>query len=289
LRGGESDAAIADYTAALATKPQDAPSLYGRGAAHAAKAEMDAASKDIAAARAADPKIDALMARLHVTAAGAPAPAAGAGQPTAGSATTGETATATDAAGETAALDDKTLCSGRKQAPLPEEVAACTRLLQGNLSPADQAWAYSRRGTAYTDQRDFDHAIQDYSTAIGISPDQAYAYSGRGLAYYYKGSLDQAIADQDAALKLMPTFSGAFGARGYAHLKAGDSAAAHDDFDSALKARPDQAIWLFGRATAAAALGQQAEAQADLDAAHKLDPRVESTVQDLFDFKPATP
>ena len=87
----------------------------------------------------------------------------------------------------------------------------------------------------------------------------------------------------------MPKFSGAFGARGYAHLKAGDSAAARDDFDSALKARPDQAIWLFGRATAAAALGQQAAAEADLAAAHKLDPKVESTVQDLFDFKPAAP
>ncbi len=155
------------------------------------------------------------MARLHVTAppglaAGATAAAADAGssaaQPTADSATTGDTGRRQpgDTAGGSAALDDKTLCSGRKQAPLPEEVAACTRLLQGNLSPADQAWAYSRRGTAYTDQRDFDHAIQDYSTAIGISPDQAYAYSGRGLAYYYKGSLDQAIADQDAALKLMP-------------------------------------------------------------------------------------
>jgi hypothetical protein len=57
----------------------------------------------------------------------------------------------------------------------------------------------------------------------------------------------------------------------------------------ALKARPDQAIWLFGRATAAAALGQQAEAEADLAAANKLDPKVESTVQDLFDFKPAAP
>jgi hypothetical protein len=46
---------------------------------------------------------------------------------------------------------------------------------------------------------------------------------------------------------------------------------------------------LFGRATAAAALGQQAAADADLAAAHKLDPKVESTVQDLFDFKPAAP
>ena len=81
FRGGESDAAIADYTAALATKPHDAPSLYGRGAAHAAKAEMDAASQDIAAARAADPKIDALMARLHVTAPpGLAAGARGAGR-----------------------------------------------------------------------------------------------------------------------------------------------------------------------------------------------------------------
>ena len=98
--------------------------------------------------------------------------------------------------------------------------------------------------------------------------------------------LDDAIADQDYAIKLVPTFSGAYGARGYAHLKAGNAAAAHDDFDAALKSRPDQAIWLFGRGTAAAGLGQQDAAQADLAAAHKLDPSVESTVQDLFDYKP---
>ena len=49
---------------------------------------------------------------------------------------------------------------------------------------------------------EYDRAIEDYDTAIGLDENDPYAYSSRGLAYYVKDEYDRAIEDYVAAIRL---------------------------------------------------------------------------------------
>ena len=54
---GAFDRAIADYGAAIAQNPKDAPSLYGRGVAKLKTGDTAGGNADIAAAKAIEPDI----------------------------------------------------------------------------------------------------------------------------------------------------------------------------------------------------------------------------------------
>ena len=62
----EPDPAIADFDSAVQMRPDSARALYGRGIAYAQQGDRARARYDIAAARAIDPRIDALFAKYHI-------------------------------------------------------------------------------------------------------------------------------------------------------------------------------------------------------------------------------
>jgi tetratricopeptide (TPR) repeat protein len=62
----EPDPAIADFDSAVQMRPDSAPALYGRGIAYAQQGDRARARYDITAARAIDPRIDALFAKYHL-------------------------------------------------------------------------------------------------------------------------------------------------------------------------------------------------------------------------------
>jgi hypothetical protein len=62
---GQFEAAIRDYDAALKADPKIAESLYGRGVAKVKNGDADG-NADIAAAKALNPNIAELMAKLGV-------------------------------------------------------------------------------------------------------------------------------------------------------------------------------------------------------------------------------
>jgi tetratricopeptide (TPR) repeat protein len=66
VKRGRWDQAIADYTQSLYYRPGFPASLYGRGIAKQAKGDRAGADTDMAAARAAEPDIDAIMSRYGV-------------------------------------------------------------------------------------------------------------------------------------------------------------------------------------------------------------------------------
>jgi tetratricopeptide (TPR) repeat protein len=66
IKRGNWDQAIADYTQSLYYRPRFPASLYGRAIARQAKGDMAGAATDMAAARAAEPDIVAIMARYGV-------------------------------------------------------------------------------------------------------------------------------------------------------------------------------------------------------------------------------
>jgi len=58
------------------------------------------------------------------------------------------------------------------------------------------------RAIVYAEQRDFDRAIEDYTTAIGLDSGLIPAYNNRGIVHVAKAEYDEALADFNRVLEL---------------------------------------------------------------------------------------
>jgi len=131
----------------------------------------------------------------------------------------------------------------------------------------DYADAYYNRGTAYSDLEQYDRAIADYTKAIEIRPDCADVYHNRGNAHFLKGEYDRAIADFTKAIELDPGDAGAYFLRGVAHFIKGECDRAIADHQRAIELAPEDAapraslcFWLYfaGRLDEAVVVGREA-------------------------------
>jgi len=112
------------------------------------------------------------------------------------------------------------------------------------VMPRDAA-GFGARGSAYLMQRDYGHAIADFTTAMRLAPGAAkYAYN-RGVAHFEKGESVLALADFDHAVALNPKDELAASARGQIFLARGDQLAAQKAFAQAIALAPDHpdALW----------------------------------------------
>ena len=66
--------------------------------------------------------------------------------------------------------------------------------------------AYSNRGNALGDKKDYEHAIADFDMAIKIDPKYATAFYNRADVKLTAGEKSGAIADYRQALTLRPGF-----------------------------------------------------------------------------------
>lgn len=106
------------------------------------------------------------------------------------------------------------------------------------------------RGVDFSDRKDYDLAIADFTQAIERNPQSALAYADRGWAYIEKGDLDHAAADIDKALALDPHETAALDAEGKLLIAQKHYAGAIDAFTRsiALKPKDEFAYWQRGRA-----------------------------------------
>lgn len=111
---------------------------------------------------------------------------------------------------------DQSRCLNRGKAISPDEqIAGCTAVLQSDRTSAgNRAVAYTNRGIAYADKKDYDRAIGDFNDAIRINPNLAMAYNNRGSAVQSKGDFDRAIADYSEAIGIDPNYAVAYSNRG---------------------------------------------------------------------------
>ena len=77
------------------------------------------------------------------------------------------------------------------------------------------------RGLSHASIRDYERAIEDFTTAIGIDPEYAAAYNSRGLAYAMLGDYESAIENHDEAVRLEPGYERARLGRQASHLLSG--------------------------------------------------------------------
>jgi tetratricopeptide (TPR) repeat protein len=141
------------------------------------------------------------------------------------------------------------------------------------LSGKSLAFAFYKRGNAYSQKEDYDQAIQDYDRAIRLNPGQAIAFSNRGVAYARKGNYDWAIQDYDQAIRLNPKHADAFSNRGAAYAHKGDYDRAIENYDQAIRLNPNHTHAFYNRGNAYRRKGNYDRAIQNYDQAIRLNPK----------------
>jgi tetratricopeptide (TPR) repeat protein len=100
-------------------------------------------------------------------------------------------------------------------------------------NPASDA-AYNNRGEYYYNRGEFDKAIADYTSSIGVNPHEPHAYNNRSVIYLAQKRYPEALQDNNEALKIEPDFTAAYNNRGNIYFNT---------------AQYDSAIVYFARAT----------------------------------------
>ena len=97
-------------------------------------------------------------------------------------------------------------------------------------SKQNTAVAYSNRGLAYHDLRQYQNAVKDFDTAIKMDPGYAAAYNNRGNSYYELNEYKLALDDFNQSLKLKPKNAKARLNRGLAFYQMDKNVQACKDF-----------------------------------------------------------
>jgi lipoprotein NlpI len=120
-----------------------------------------------------------------------------------------------------------------------EAIRLSTRALEsGELSPENRAIVFSSRGLAWSDKKDYDRAIADYTEAIRLNPQDAQAFYNRGVAWHFKKDYDRAIADYTEAIRLNPQLVKVFNDRGVAWSDKKNYDRAIADYTEAIRLNP---------------------------------------------------
>ena len=119
-----------------------------------------------------------------------------------------------------------------------QRITACSAVMQGGISQKMLAYAFNNRALAFQAEREYQHAIADYSDAIRLDPEFAHAWYNRGTAYQAQSDYDRAIADYGNAIRLDSTYSHAYKNRGLAYQSKGDLDQANADLNEAYRLTP---------------------------------------------------
>ena len=97
-------------------------------------------------------------------------------------------------------------------------------------SKQNTAVAYSNRGLAYHDLKQYQKAVKDYNAAIKMDPGYAAAFNNRGNSYYELNKYQLALNDFNQSLKLKPKYAKAYLNRGLVFYQMDKNVQACKDF-----------------------------------------------------------
>lgn len=98
----------------------------------------------------------------------------------------------------------------------------------------DHVAAYTARAVAHTELRDFESALADYNTALGLDANRPDILNNRAVVYMAQGEYDEALADLEAALAQDEAYTLARNNRGVLKAITGDYDGAIADFETAI-------------------------------------------------------
>ena len=139
------------------------------------------------------------------------------------------------------------------------------------LTPKD-ATPYNNRGIAYHKMNEANRAFKDFNKAIQLNPNYADAYNSRGIAYNKKGEIDRAIRDYNKAIQLNPKAPEPYTNRGIVYSNRGDYDRAIEDFNKAITFKRNYAIAYSNRGGTYRLKGDYEKALEDCNRAIELDP-----------------
>jgi tetratricopeptide (TPR) repeat protein len=102
-----------------------------------------------------------------------------------------------------------------------------------------QANEWSEKGHRHWLNKEYDSAIEAFTSVIALDPNDAHAYNIRGITYSYKGQYDRAIEDYNKAIALDPNDFGTYFNRGNAYDNKGQHDRAIDDYNKAIELDPN--------------------------------------------------
>ena len=264
VKQGDYDQAVAEYTAAIETDPQNAYAYYIiRGYAYGAQGNYHLAIADYTAAIGLNSQIaDAYMLRGLVYGV-----QGGYDQAIA------DYTAAIDMGTQDAQAYYNRGIAYAKQGEYDQAIADYTAAIGLNPQFAE---SYMLRGLAYGVQGKYDQAVADNTAAIGLNPQLADAYMLRGFAYDGQGEYDLAVADYTAAIDLDTQDAQAYNHRGRAYAEQGEYDLAIEDYFAAIELDPEFAQAYNYRGRAYAEQGEYDLAIEDYFAAIELDPEFAS-------------
>jgi lipoprotein NlpI len=174
--------------------------------------------------------------------------------------------------------DDSTKCTAElERNDFDLAIGYCTAAIQsGDVSDQDRAVLFNNRGRAYTNKKDYDHAIEDYDHALSLGLKDSDSFYRRGLVYVAKHDFSHAIQDFDKALELNPDNVAILQSRGWAYENKNDYEQAIRDYDRAISLQSNYGPALVRRAKVHEAQRQYEQALADYEAATHADPKFAS-------------
>lgn len=156
-------------------------------------------------------------------------------------------------------------------------IRACTaRIQSGQEGRRNLAYLFNNRGTAYSDEREYQNAIRDFDRSITLDSTDAKVFHNRALAYFSLHRPAQAIEDYGRAIALDAKQAQSFEGRGDVYLETGQHARAVQDYSRAITLNPGGAIAFGNRCFANDMLGKFVEAIKDCDRAIALNPKIDN-------------
>jgi FOG: TPR repeat len=134
-----------------------------------------------------------------------------------------------------------------------------------SLKP-DNALPHYNLGAAYSDKRQLDRALAEYTKAIEIDPDYYYSYWDRAAIYENNGQWDLALKDFDKAIAIEPKSADLWAGRAFVQNALQNRTAALADVEKALVIDPRSSTAISTRAKIRMASGQYDLAIEDLTA-----------------------
>ena len=79
-------------------------------------------------------------------------------------------------------------------------IPACTKILDRVLAKSTRATVLYRRGLAYADKGDDNHAVEDFTASLNLRPRDATTLNARAEAFGRLDKTDEALADYASAI-----------------------------------------------------------------------------------------
>ena len=149
-----------------------------------------------------------------------------------------------------------------------ERIQGCSRII---ISEPGNAAAYNRRGVAYFNNGDYDHALADLSKRIELDSKNPEAYNNRGIVYDHKGDYTPALLDFNKAIALDPKYFGAYFNRGNVWFDKQNYPRALKDYETGIRLAPEASDGYYARGNVYLNTGDYDRAIRDYNRAIELD------------------